>query len=290
MQDRTGNSVGRADLDDVFTEAAKNQYRALFSTVMAEYSSRVSKRSLGVIEELFSLGIMTGGMLLLRVLAGAPTHHGMPIIPFVVSGLVLFWMLRTTMFRVATFKSAKAAFKNNPRVTALDVLASRAILNTAFYVVLAYPIFGLMYLFGVSPPVHDPWAMFLLMLLMGVWAFSLGLCFGALFLYVPFARTVVQGMMMAVMWTSGILFIWPEAPYMFRGALYYNPVFHFMELMRTVYFSSYITAMGSWYYIGIVVSVTLAFGLMLERVVRRRAESTVQRVAATEESFDGEGL
>ncbi|WP_454916817.1 ABC transporter permease [Xanthobacter sediminis] len=273
-------------MDHVFTTALRNQWRSLLAMVMAEYAGRVSKRSLGILEELFSLGVMGGSMLLVRRMTGAPTHHGMPIVPFLISGLVLFWVMRTTLFRVAALKNAKAAFKINPRVTALDVLAARALLNVTFYICIAFPFFTLFYFLDWSPFMNSPGQVLFLMLLMGLWGFSLGLCFGALFLYVPSMRMVASGLMMVLMWTSGIMFLWPEAPYMLRGILIYNPIFHFMELMRTAYFSTYLTPMGSWRYIITTVMVTLALGLMLERVTRRRAESGVQRQGADDDTFD----
>lgn len=260
--------------------ALRNQGQSLWGMVMAEYAMRSSKRSLGIVEELMSLGFVTGGMLVIRLVAGAETHHGMPILPFVLSGITLFWMFRTTLFRVAQFKTAKINFKSNPRITALDVLASRAILNTMFYTGLAFPIFILLYLIGLSPFMQSPGTVFLLFMLMGLWGFGAGLCFGALFLVVPFTRMIVAGMMMALMWVSGIMFIWPEVPYMVRGPFSWNPLFNAMELMRTAYFKSYQTAVGSWSYFLAVVFCTLALGLMLERVSRQRAEAGVYRRGA----------
>jgi len=275
-------------MDNVFTTALRNQWRSLLAMIMAEYASRVSKRSLGILEELFGLVVIAGSMVVVRSLSRAPTHHGMPMLPFLVSGLVLFWILRTTLFRVAVFKNAKASFKINPRVTALDVLTARAVLNIAFYVACGFPVFVLFYILGLSPFMDSPGQVLFLMLLMGVYGFALGLCFGALFVYVPVARMIVSGMMLLLLWISGVMFIWPEVPYMLRGVFIYNPIFHFMELMRTAYFSTYVTPMGSWTYIIMTVAITLAFGLMLERVTRRRAESNVQRQNADEESFEGE--
>lgn len=275
-------------MSDVFTTALRNQGRTFMAMLMAEYSMRVSKRSLGVFEELFSLSVMAGSMLMIRLMAGAPTHHGMPVFPFVISGIVLFWMFRTTLFRVATFKNAKGAFRNNPRVTALDVLAARATLNVLFYILMAFPVFLFLYFCGLSPFMSNPGEVLFLMILMGIWGFSLGLCCGALFLYVPFMRLVIQGCMMLLMWISGVMFIWAEAPYMFRWVVMYNPIFHFMELMRSAYFASYVTPIGDWSFVLVTVSVSLALGLMLERVSRKRAESAIQRQAADEEAFDGD--
>ncbi|MFG1295642.1 ABC transporter permease [Xanthobacter variabilis] len=273
-------------MDDVFSTAVKNQWRSLIGMVMAEYAIRISKRSLGLLEELLSLSVITGSMLILRLVTRAPTHHGMPVIPFVISGMILFWMLRTTLFRVASFKTAKGAFRANPRVTSLDVLAARAILNIVFYMMIGFPVFITFYWLGLSPFMANPVQVFLLMLLMGIWGFALGLCFGALFIYVPFAKMVVAGLMMIAMWASGVMFIWPEAPYMLRGILIYNPIFHFMELMRTAYFKTYITQMGSWVYVLSTVGVTIALGLMLERVTRKRAQASTQRQGADEDAFD----
>lgn len=286
MEERTANGGSGLGMDHVFTTALRNQWRSLLAMVMAEYSARVSRRSFGVLEELFSLGVMAGSMLLLRRMTGAPTHHGMPILPFLITGLVLFWILRTTMFRVSVFKGAKAGFKINPRVTALDVLAARAILNVTFYIIIGIPAFTLFYLLGWSPFMDSPGQVLFLMLLIGLWGFALGLCFGALFLYAPSLRMIVAGLMMVMMWTGGIMFLWPEAPYMLRGILIYSPIFHFMELMRTAYFSAYVTPVGSWRYVLLTVLVTLALGLMLERVTRRKAESSVQRQSADDDAFD----
>lgn len=270
-------------MDDVFSTALKNQWRSLMAMIMAEYAHRVSRRSFGVLEEMLSLVMVSGSMLVLRIVTRAPTHHGMPMAPFLLSGMILYWMLRTTMFRVASLKNTKSAFKSNPRVTSLDVLVARAVLNIAFYLLFGFPIFLIMYVFGISPMMEQPVIVFFIMLLMGIWGFGLGLCFGALFLYIPIARTVVSGLMMVLMWISGIMFIWPEIPYMLKGIMIYNPIFHFMELMRTAYFSSYITPVGSWSFVLGVTGVTVAFGLMLERVTRKKAMSGTHRQGADDD-------
>jgi len=273
-------------MSNVLVTALKNQGHSIVAMLSAEYALRISRRSLGIVEELLSLGFVAGSMLVLRLMAGGASHHGMPVLPFVISGLGLFWMFRTTLFRTANFKNAKLNFRGQPRVTALDVLLSRAVVNVLLYTSIVFPIFLLLIWMGWSPPMERPGMVLLIFELAGLWGFGTGLCFGALFLVAPFMRMVVGGLMMTMMWISGVMFIWPEVPYMLRPIFQWNPLFHFMELLRDAYFSAYETALGSWSFVLWTIFITLALGLALERVSRRRAEAGVYRRESDQQTFD----
>lgn len=259
-------------MDNPFVTALKNQGRALGAVLRAQIAMRGSGRALGLIEELAGLMFIAGGMLVLRVLTRAPTHHGIPMVAFLLSGLVFFWMFRTTVNQSMGYRSAAAVFRNNPRVTSLDVLIARAAVNVMLYATIGATAFFVMYWLGVSPPMQNPTVIVFMCFLTGVWAFGVGLCLGSIYLYAPGMRVVVNGLMHIALWTSGIMFLWPEVPYSLRSFFRNNPLFHFMELLRTAYFSSYTTPIGDWVFLLTVVSMCLALGLMLERVCRPKLQ------------------
>ncbi len=264
-------------MDNILVAATKNQVRSLGAVLSATFALRSSRRTLGLFEELGGLIFIAGGMLLLRVMTGAPTHHGMPMAPFLLSGLITFWLFRTTVGQVSNLQSAKATFRNNPRITSLDVLVARAAVNVFIYTCIGAAAFATVYLAGLSPGLERPELVLALCLLMGIWAFGFGLCLGAIYLYAPPLKVVVGGLLHMAMWLSGIMFLWPEVPYMGRWFFAANPLFHYMELLRDAYFEAYQTALGDWQFLLTVVFVTLALGLMLERVVRAKAQEQTQR-------------
>lgn len=258
-------------MDNPFVTAMKNQGRALNAVLRAQIAMRGSGRALGLIEEMAGLMFIAGGMLVLRALSRAPTHHGIPMVPFLLSGLLFFWMFRTTVNQSIGLRSAANVFRANPRVTTLDVLFARAAVNVMIYAGIGLTAFLVTYWIGLSPPMQSPGIVVFMCFLMGSWAFGVGLCLGTLYLYAPGMRVVVSGLLHIAMWVSGIMFLWPEVPYVMRPFFQLNPLFHFMELLRTAYFPTYTTAMGDWSYVLAVVSICLTLGLMLERVSRAKA-------------------
>lgn len=261
-------------MSGILVTAAKNQWRALVSLVVTEFMVRSSRRSLGMVEEIGGLALFVVGFVAFRLLAKGNSHHGMPVLPFVLSGLVLFRLFLTTSLKLMSLASLRGQYKNNPRVTTLDIVLARAFYDFLIYTFIAFSAFIILYSIGMSPWMQHPWIVLALFILASIWGVGIGICLGTLQYYIPVLRIIMAPMMMLLMWLSGIFFIWPEVPYSFRWLMDGNPIFHMIELMRDAYFQSYVSAVASWPYFLSWVFLSLILGLTFERVLRKVAQNT----------------
>lgn len=264
-------------MTDTFSHALENQFRSLRSLIYFESNLRFARRSIGVIEELAGILIHVAGFAALRYLAGAPTHYSMPAIPFMTSGIFAFWMLRSNIMQASNFNIAKNRYMVLPRVTQLDVLTARCIVNTLLYIGVAMSVFYLFYFLGIGPAPYAPWTLVMIFCACSLWGYGTGLVLGSVFLFLPVVRTIFGGFTRVLMYTSGIMFIWPEVPYSFRYIVEKNPLFHMVEFVREAYFGTYISAMADPFYVFKWIILSLALGLVVERLCRPYALMSTHR-------------
>lgn len=273
-----------------FVAAARNQVRTVIALVGTEASARFARKTFGVVEEVGGLAIVVAGLAALRYFTGSRTHHGMPMVPFLTCGVFIFWTFKTTLSQSSTFASAKARYEFMPRVTQLDVLIARSIVNTLFYVGLALGAFTAFYFIGISDWMEQPFLVIAVLLVSSLLGFGVGMIFGAINTFAPFFRTIQHVLMRVLMFTSGVHFIWPEVPYMFRWIIIENPLFHLCEFIRSGYFVAYESPVASSLYLGVWIASTLAIGLMCERLCRPFYERDRRRATENEDPFALDGL
>lgn len=254
--------------DGSFASACHNQARVLYALFLLEGQNRFARRAWGLFEELAGILIHVIGFSALRLMTGAVNHRGMPVIPFLVSGVFLYWMFKTTMVPVSNFHASKSRYVAHPRVTQLDVLLARAAVNIGLYLCVSLGTFYFLILIGLSAPIYNLGLVIVILLLGGIWGLGIGLVLGGLFSLLPIFRTTSSGFLRLVMYTSGIFFVWPEVPYALRPFVIYNPFFHLAEKMHSAYFEVYDSAVASWDYIICWIVLTFTLGLVVERRCR----------------------
>src|SRR6218665_598335 len=144
-------------MQDTFSRALKSQLNVLGALVVLEAHHRFARRSIGLFEELASIGVHVAGFVVLRYLAGANTHYAMPAIPFMASGIFVFWMMRSNLMAAANFPGSKRRYPVMPKVTQLDVLIARCTVNTCLYLFIGAATFITFYFLGLGPIPKPYW-------------------------------------------------------------------------------------------------------------------------------------
>jgi capsular polysaccharide transport system permease protein len=186
------------------------------------------------------------------------------------TGLVPFmsfsYMSRFMMFGVVLNKPLLFF----PAISVTDILIARAIVEmlSAFVViVILLAIFaGLGIDFHPIDVVQACYAMLAAMLL----GLGAGILYGIVSGFSPSWLTAFTLVNIFLWMTSGILFVPDSLPESVRNVLFYHPVLHTIEWMRTAYYEGYSSSLlAKWY--PLTVGVSLVFvGLAVERFFRGR--------------------
>lgn len=246
------------------------QVSTLATVIKWEMMSHNNRRPAGFIEEVIEILGMVAILAFMRiVMRGAGAHYGMPVVPFLFTGLVTVWMIKRTCNVVSAVPNSFGRFRAYPNVTMLDVAIARGLVNTLIFMGVGVFLYVGAALFGFSPPIQNLTAVVGLQLTAGLIGFSLGLILMAPLYYVKILRMVVITFGGRVMiFLSGAFYVYPELPYSLRRYAVWNPLLHLNDMVREAYFTSYTASWASpSYVLGCTVAL-LGAGLICERAFR----------------------
>jgi capsular polysaccharide transport system permease protein len=202
---------------------------------------------------------------------GAP--DGMELVTFILTGLIPFNLFREVTARAVSAVQGNKGLLFYPQIQPLDLVIARALLEAATLSV----VFGVIVLAsalwqGEAPSVHD-WLVFMLSFAAAAaLGASLGLTLAALGVFTPTVERLHGPVLRPLFWVSGVFFTANGLPPGARHVMLYNPVLHIVEFVRTGWFPGYTARYASASYVITWIICLTFFGLVLERLARRRLE------------------
>jgi capsular polysaccharide transport system permease protein len=157
-----------------------------------------------------------------------------------------------------------------PAVKPSDIIIARSIVDivAAFWVVCIFLL--IMNIFGVDIVPNSPFDAITAILATIYFAFAVGYL-GAVMITLVRGWLMVQiGILILMYILSGTFFIPTNLPAMLRNILWYNPLLHAVEWLRSAYYVGYGYGMLDRSYLLGSATVNLFLGLLLERGVRGR--------------------
>jgi len=249
------------------------QGRVINALILRETKSRYGDHKIGflwaLLEPIVMVTLFVGIMAAFR---GASPGGGMPLVPFMICGMVPFTMFRNPMGQMQGSIDQNRSLLAFPQVTTFDVIVARSILE--FIVLLA--VFAVMLmgadLLGYSFRIENPLGVFAVCGLLSMLGTGMGFFFASLTPILPSTRQISGALLGRPLFLSSGLFFTADAiPMPVREWLLYNPILHMMELIRTEFFYEFESPHGSWQY-AITWSVcAFAFGLIAHQALKRRA-------------------
>ena len=256
----------------VIQSALYTQARVIYALVLRETKTRYGEHKLGflwaVIEPLVMVAIFVGIFAAIR----SDSPGGMPLVPFMLTGLVPFTLFRDSMTQM------QGAIANNrmlfafPQVTTFDVILARGLLE----VLLLSGVF-VMLLFGLNVAGYDiqverPLGVLAACALLALMGMGVGFMFASLSPLVPSMKQISSALLGRPLFlSSGIFFVAETVPASVRQYLLYNPLMHMLELLRSAFFQEFETAYGSWSYATTWALCTFGLGLLMHQAMRRKA-------------------
>lgn len=214
-------------------------WRALF---LRETFTRITADRLGwswiFIEPLLHVAVMVGVRQLIGRVRVVP---GVEFIPFLMVGILTFFLFRDVVTRTMTVVNANAALFAYRQVHPIDTVIVRAGLELCIKVVLFFVmVFGLHLLdYNILPA--EPLQVSLILFLLWWLALGFGMVVCVLVSTFQESEKFVRLFMMPLYFLSGVILPVHYLPQSVQQWLWWNPILHAVELSRVAFFDTYHT-------------------------------------------------
>lgn len=244
------------------------QSRVVHAFILRETRTRFGRSRLGYFWALFEpmAYILTFVGIFTVLERGAPIDVDISMFFFTA---IIPWLLFSRMVSsVSGAVDANQQLLSYPHVKTLDVVVARMILefSTLMLVSLIYLSGG--YYLGYFTGIESVLLVMLPLFVVTLLGVGLGLVFGAIKYYMS-AITNIQSVFLRILFfASGKFFVADSLPPALRDWLWYNPLLHITEWVRSSFFSSFESRFYDWTYPVKFALVVLFLGLASERVTR----------------------
>lgn len=244
-------------------------FRSIGALILREMGTRYGRTPGGYLWTLLQpLGLILLLAFAFSLLARSPSL-GTSFILFKGTGLMILTMFTTLGNSVGRGMMFSKALLFYPRVTWVDALIARFLLNALVITVVTTIILTGIMVYEDIRTVLAWEKIGLAMLLTALLGFGLGCLNCYLFQRFPVwqqAWAIVTGPLFLV---SGIIIIYEDMPPMAQQILWYNPLLHLTGIMRDGFYPIYTPQYISLVYIGVWITVPMVIGLLLLRQFHR---------------------
>jgi capsular polysaccharide transport system permease protein len=246
------------------------QMRVIYALLMREIRTRYGRRKLGYLWAFFEPALHASVLYTLWSVRGKEAVDNMPLIIFLVTGLVPFFLFRYSYSQSSSSVQGNKALLAHRQVTPFDVVLSRALLEFLTRVaILAVFLVGLA-LYGYEIRLREPLTLFFALLLLSIGGIGLGLVTQAAATVFTSITSIMQAVMRLLYFTSGVIFPLSILPKSIQEYALYNPLAHLMQFCRTAF-----TSLGpidgvNAVYPTMFIAGVLLLGLLLNAVMQRR--------------------
>ena len=253
-----------------FFQAFGIQSRVVHAFILRETRTRFGKTRLGYLWALFEPLAYILTMVGIFSALGQSAPIDADITLFFFSGVVPFLMFSKMMTSLSTAIDSNHQLLTYPQVKTLDIMVARLILefSTLFLVAVIYLV--VTYLLGTFHGIEHTAAAIAGLVMASLLGAAAGLIGSIAKLYMP-AYSNFQGVLSRIMFfTSGIFFVADGLPLALQEWLWYNPVLHLTEWVRSSFFYGFESRFYELSYPGGCILFLLFMGLCAERVSRHK--------------------
>ncbi len=251
-----------------FLQAFRVQRRVIYAFILRETRTKFGRSQLGYFWAFFEpLAYILSLLAIFSVLGrGSPINVDLRL--FFFTGIIPWLIFSKTLSCVSGAIDSNQALLNFPQVKTLDIVIAKFILEfvTLFLV-------GIFYLAGFVFFVDELKVYSLLLVFAGIFVCSLmalgiGLIFGVIRLYFSAFSNFQTVILRIMFFTSGVFFIVDGLPLFLQEWIWYNPLVHLVDWIRSAFFYDFNSNFYSYKYPIFCTLVFLFIGLSMERVTR----------------------
>ncbi len=217
--------------------AAATQGRVVHALMLRETKSRFGRQKLGYLWALLEPTAFVALFAIMFSYARQSAPSGMPVVPFMITGIAPFMLFRNTMTQTMGAIETNRVLLAFPQIKLLDLVLARALLEIATLTVVFFLILAGAHALGYTIKIENPLLVLFALGCLAVTGFGLGAVFAAL---APFVRSMPQIVSIfagrPLFFVSGLFFTAEMMPTGVREFLLLNPILHMIEWLRSAFF------------------------------------------------------
>ncbi len=259
-----------------YASAAATQCRVVHALMLREIKSRFGRHRLGYLWAVLEPVAFVALFAFLFAYARQNAPSGMPVVPFMITGIAPFILFRSVMTQTLGAIESNRVLLTFPQVKLLDLVLARALLEAATLTIVFFLILLGAHAMGYTIRIVNPLLVLFALGCLAVTGFGLGAAFAAI---VPFVRSTPQVVSIfagrPLFFLSGLFFTAEMLPGGVREVMLLNPLLHMIEWLRSAFFVEFESQYASLTYaLGAAFVATFA-GLVLLRGLRRQILAAV---------------
>lgn len=212
----------------------------LFALMLREIRGRFGANRLGafwfVCEPLAQLALLLVFFTIIR----APTVNGVPLLVFLINGIVPFTLFKNIALTGMQAVNANRGLFAYRQIQAIDMVVARTLVEIVLMsLVYIAMLFSLSFFGGINIAFPDPISWVMALLVGVVLSFASAILFCIFISYFPELANIVRMLYFPLYLISGVIFPVFALPQDVMGYLLWNPYLHIIEMLRLFSISYY---------------------------------------------------
>lgn len=246
----------------------------IHALMMREIKTRFGTNRLGYFWALMEPIAAVAILGLIFTLAGRHSVANVPVALFLFVAMLPFNLFSNLLNQLSSAVNANKALMAYRQVSAIDPVVTRVIIELSIYLIIYCIIFSFLAWLGFDVVPDDLLKVLAASALLALMASGFGLMLCTAMSYWEDTKKIVGIITRPLFFISGVMYSVTMIPSAYWYLFDWNPILHALELSRDAYFSSYVTPIGSWLYLGICSLVIFSVGLATFYVNRVRFITT----------------
>ncbi|WP_102505126.1 ABC transporter permease [Salinivibrio kushneri] len=219
-------------------QALRVQGRVVYALILREALGKYGKSKIGYLWALLEPVIQVLVLVAIFSALGRKSPVGGDLAIFFATGIVPWLIYSNLASRLSGALGANQALLAYPHVTPFDVLVARALLEVMTMLVVFALIYNVLYLVGKAEGVDDLFNVLLGLLLLSLFSTGVGMVNSAIRIYFDSWDKLFNALNRPLYFISGIFFTAASLPPQAREYLQWNPIFQYVEWIRSGFFAT----------------------------------------------------
>lgn len=250
-----------------------SMFRVIHALILREVKVRFGRLKIGYLWALLEPILFVLVLSIIFTIRRNHTVYGMPLLMFLLTGIIPFLVFRNTMGKTISAAMSSAPLLHLPQINLFEIVVARSILEFVTVFIAFNIICILMHLSGFAViEIESPLKILIVLLGMSLTGFALGVAIGAwtpLFPILEQLTNIFIGRPLFLI--SGVFFTVEMVPIWLREYLLLNPLFHLIEMFRSAFFISFESEYTDPFYTSSFILISLFVALLTQRALRRYA-------------------
>jgi len=251
--------------------ALHSMFRVIYALILREVKVRYGPLKIGFLWGLIEPILFVGVLSIIFYIRRDSVVYGMPLLVFLLTGIIPFLLFRNTMSRTLTGAQQNKALLHFPQINPFEIVVARSILEFVVVLIAFTILCILMDISGLAEiDIEEPIKLLIILMTMSLLGFAVGTGIGAWIPLFPLVERIATIFISRpLFFLSGVFFTIEMIPVAFREYLLWNPLFHLVEMFRSYFFISFESNYTDPAYVASCTLILLFIALATQRALRR---------------------